>query len=426
MIGFPKQREDFKKAFYKNPRCESYFEEQRDHYLDPNVRLSEKKQDWKYFPFQKLLNKAFDFRPEQKTLESPLAFFPNSFVIVVKNGQIEKTIKQEKLSVFLWKDFLAGNLKLPQPIEKQILKALSQKRNSFCSLNNAFYPQGFILLIKKGFRQNLEIHYHQDGSQKEQALNLRNFIFVEDSAQVMECFHSRPSKQALFLNVQTDIFVDQKAQLEHICLDQTSAQDTIIHQLYAKLDPQARAGFFTLCLNAGLSRWLKNIHQAEQSFSQLKALSLMSDFSHTEHKTQVKNQGPKAVNEQLYKSFLFDSAKHVFQGFVSIEEQAEESDTSQLNKNYLFGPKTSAVAFPELDVCPANVKASHGAVVSSFSENEQLLFYLKSRGIESSIAFRLILQGLLQETLQGLKNNTQSLVQNLIQKRVSVLEAGFT
>ena len=423
MIGFPRQRSDFQTPFYKNRRCESYFEEQVDYYLKPSHFLLEKKEDWKYFPFHKLLNKAYDFRIEKKSLDSPPALLSDSFVISIKNGRPEKSFQSDTVSVFLWKDYLEGQIKLPRLIENQILSVLSQKRNYFCSLNNTFYPQGFILILKKGFQQPLEIHYSQDGSQKEQALNLRNFIFVEDSAQVIECFHARPSKQTLFLNVQTDCFIDEKAKLEHVCLDQTSAQDTIIHQLFSKLKPKAQAYFFTLCLNAGLSRWLKDIHQSEESVLHLRALSLMSDLSHTDHKTRVRNQGRKAVSEQLYKSFLFDSAKHVFQGLISIEEPAEESDTSQMNKNYLFGPKASAVAFPELDVCPANVKAGHGAVVSPFSENEQLLFYLKSRGIESSMAFDLILLSLLQETLSGLTDNTQGLVKGLIQKRVS--ENGF-
>ena len=425
MIGFPKTHTDFSKAvaLYKNQAWHGIFDQQVQSYLNNSDFSFEKKEEWKYFPFQKVIKKKFVFQKDFEEAQDSKAQIPNSLLIRVKNGKAFPAFQKNKnILLFQWSDFLNGKIILEDSIKNKIVSALKKTRNNFCCLNNVFYPEGFILVIKGHLKQPLEIHYTQSSSIEEQGLNLRNFIFIEKRAQVMEIFYPREEKKPLFLNIQTDCFLEEKAKMEYSSVDQTSDQDVLIHHLFSSLSKCSKAYFFTLCLKAGLSRWSKEICQAEESQSQIKGLSLMNGSSHTDHRVNVKHQGKGGVSYQLYKSFLFDSAKHIFQGLISIEKQAGESETSQINKNYLFGSKAFAVAFPELDICPSNVKAGHGAAVSPFSENKQLIFYLKSRGIDPFQSFHLVLLSLVQETLSGLRDNSKNLIQNLIRQRISALE----
>ena len=425
MIGFPKTPTDFSTALsnYKNQAFKDSLNQQAQSYLDNFDFFHEKREEWKYFPFQKILKKNFSFQRSFQEVQDSPPQIPNSLLIRVKNGRAFPAFQKNKnISLFHWSDFLNGKALLEDSIKSQIASALQRTRNNFCSLNNIFYPEGFIIVIKDYLNQPLEIHYTQSSQAEEQGLNLRNFIFIEKKAQVVEIFYSREEKQPLLLNVQTDCFLEEKAKLEYCSVDQTSAQDTLVHHLFSNLSKQSKAYFFSLCLQAGLSRWAKEICQAEDSRSKIKGLSLMDGNSHTDHRVIVRHKGKNGISQQVYKSFLFDSAKHIFQGLISIEKQAEESDTSQLNKSYLFGSKAFSVAFPELDICPSNVKANHGATVSPFSENQQMIFYLQSRGIDPLQSFHLVLLSLIKETLSNLQNNSKNLIQSLISQRVSVLE----
>ena len=425
MIGFPKTHTDFSKAIsaYKNQAWREVFKQQAQSYLDNPDFFYEKKGEWKYFPFQKVIKKDFSFQNNYEEIQDSQSRISDSLLIRVKNGKAFPAFQKNKnIFLFQWSDFLNGKVLLEDSIKNKIVSVLKRKRNNFCSLNNIFYPGGFIIVIKGYLNQPLEIHYTQSSQAKEQGLNLRNFIFIEKKAQVVEVFYSREEKKPLFLNVQTDCFLEGKAKLEYCSVDQTSSQDTLFHHLFSNLSNQSKAYFFSLCLKAGLSRWSKEICQAEDSRSQVKGLSLMDGSSHTDHRVIVRHKGKKGISRQIYKSFLFDSAKHIFQGLISIERQADESDTSQLSKNYLFGPRAFAVAFPELDICPSNVKAGHGATVSPFSENKQMIFYLRSRGIEPFQSFRLVLLSLIRETLSDLQANSKNLIHNLIEKKISDLE----
>ena len=210
--------------------------------------------------------------------------------------------------------------------------------------------------------------------------------------------------------------------MEHIRLDQTGDQDAIINHLFAELGKESKACFFSLSLNAGIARWHSGLSQEEKSASEIRGLSLLEGKKHSDHKVAVKHTGIEGLSRQLYKSFLFDSARQIFQGFISIEKQAQKSDTSQLSKNFLFGKRALAVAFPELDISADDVKASHGATVSPFAENRDLIFYLKSRGIDQLQAFHLVLSGLIKEVFSCLQPNTQSALKIVLEKKLNSIE----
>ncbi len=430
MIGFPKTFIDFSKPKQSSPlqqKWQDYLENQAQSYLENQDFFSRKTEGWKYFPFQKVMAQNFVFGQANFSLikEEPSPFMTDSLMISVKNGQPFPKFKTTKdLFVSSWESFLKGEVKLNSKIKEKILFTLKKQRNPFCSLNNSLYTKGLILIIKKSLTQPLEIHYTQNDANDLQGINLRNFIFVEEEAstQIIEVFHGRHEEKPLFFNIQTDCFIDKEAKLEHSRLDKMNNQDTLINQLFAQLDKTAKIHFFSLSLNAGISRYHSELEQAENSASEIRGLSLLEENKYTDHKVAVVHKGIEGVSRQVYKSFLFDSAKQIFQGFISIEKPAQKSDTSQLSKNFLFGKGAFAMAFPELDISADDVKATHGATVSPFAKNRDLIFYLQSRGIEPFQALHLVLSGLIEEILSCLQANTKSILKSFITQKLHSLE----
>ena len=423
MIGFPKQNTDFDTSSYKNwdKNCYKNFNKQIESYLSGSQLIKDKKEEWRFFPFQKILPQPFHFQAKPSPIAKQKAFLKDSILIEIKNGKPE-SFNHPSFDLISFEDFLKKKNLTSAKIQEKILFHLKKERNHFSILNNTFYPKGFLLIFKEKLNQPIEIHYTQESSSEKQGLNLRNFIFVKDTVQVLEFFHSRKSKDNLLLNVQTDCFIEEEAFLDYFCFDNLLEQDSIIHQLFCHLEKRSKAHFFNLSLKAGLSRWLKHIDQEEESSSFLRGLSLLSGNSLTDYKIKVNHKGLRGKSDQFFKSFLFDSARYIFQGLIHIEDTANESDTNLLNKNYLFSPQSSAVSFPELDIYPSNVKAAHGSTTSPFFENSSLLFYLKSRGIDSRLSFHLVLLSLLKETFADCPLNIQNLIKHWVEKKLADLE----
>ena len=434
MIGLPKTHTEFSK--YKDFALlrKEWTEElkgQAELYLRNDHFFSQKTETWRYFPFRKIKDRDFIFNPAPQTsfTKKILPCFSSSLVISIKNGQISSLLEDNKdVLICSWADFLSGRVRLPLNIEDKIRFTLKQKRNPFCYLSNAFYPSGWILIIKKTLKEPLEIHYTHSESQKLQGLNLRNFIFLEpeSSAQIVEVFYGRVEKSPLFLNVQTDCFLDEHSVLEHSRLDQTGEEDIMVNQIFSELSAKSKACFFSLSLNAGVSRFGTELNQYDQSVSETRGLSLLNAFQYTDHKVSVFHHRPGGVSRQFYKSFLFESARQIFQGLISIDKKAPGSDTAQFSKSFLFGKKAFSVALPELNILNDDVKASHGAVIAPFRDNRHILFYLQSRSLDSFTSAYLILFALIKDQMSCLGSNTQKALNPFIDRKIKSLERLFT
>ncbi len=430
MIGFPKTLADFSKykpSFSPKKEWQGYFADQTDLYLKNQHFFSKKTESWRYFPFQKVMGQNFNFSPPASSLskQNVSPYFSPSFLISVQNGTaLPAFASAENIFFCSWRDFVTGQAKLDSTIQEKALSALKRTRNPFCALNSALYENGFILVIKNNLSRPLEIHYAPGAGNDLSGLNLRNFIFLEHgaSAQIAEIFYGGGDRQTLFLNIQTDCFLENSAYLEHIRMDQMGHQDIFINHIFAQLAKEAQAHFFSLSLNAGIARWHTELEQAEKSASDITGLSLLDGKKHADHKAAVRHTEMEGVSRQLYKSFLFDSAKQIFQGLISIDKPAQKSNARQLSKNFLFGKGAFAGAFPELDISADDVQANHGAVVSPFAENRDLIFYLQSRGIDRIQAFNLVVSGLIEEALSRLQPNAQSALKPLLKQKFKSIE----
>ena len=467
-----------------HPKLWQALQSQKRFYLDNKDFSAQKKKDWRYFPLKSLLSQEILFgekapnapSPSAKApfSKAPLPVLPTGRVIWIQDGRpANLPLNNDELFACSWSEFLRSPPKgLSPDITDKILKSLKSARDPFCALSNALFPEGFVLVIKKKLSYPLEIHYTQspplpqdqampssaegaplpqdqampssaEGASlpQDQAMpssaegaqnpppclgfNLRNFIFLEQraSARALEIFHAKPAgAPALFLNLQTDVFANESSVLEHIRIDQSSRQSALISQLFASLEPKAKAGFFILSLQAHRARWNCVVQQEKDSQSDIKGLSLLGGDQYSDHKVSVRHKGPGGKSSQMYRSFLFDSARQIFQGFISMDKEAQKCSARQMSKNFLFGEKASAVACPELDIKADDVKASHGAALSPYAENKELLFYLQSRGVAQKEAFYLFLSSLLAESLAGLEDDSsKKLIRSLCYEKLKKL-----
>lgn len=89
-------------------------------------------------------------------------------------------------------------------------------------------------------------------------------------------------------------------------------------------------------------------------------------------------------------------------GMVRIEKGAEKSDSFLSMKILVLDENSSAWAEPQLEIENNDVKASHSASVGKIDED--LLFYLESRGVNQKEGKQLIVDGFLGELKNSINN----------------------
>ncbi|MCB1111273.1 MAG: Fe-S cluster assembly protein SufD [Chlamydiales bacterium] len=111
----------------------------------------------------------------------------------------------------------------------------------------------------------------------------------------------------------------------------------------------------------------------------------------------VDHQQPHCRSNQLFKGVLRDTSRSSFEGKIYVHAEAQKTDAFQLNNNLILSEGAHADSKPNLEIFADDVKASHGSTVGQL--DEELLFYMKSRGVSDDTAKNLLIHGYCREVI---------------------------
>lgn len=117
----------------------------------------------------------------------------------------------------------------------------------------------------------------------------------------------------------------------------------------------------------------------------------------THTNVSIEHQEPHTRSLQLFKGILDEAALSSFQGKILVRKKAQKTEAYQLNNNLLLSSKASANSKPNLEIFADDVKASHGATVGQLDQEQ--LFYLRSRGMDTSLARGLLIRGFCEQVI---------------------------
>ncbi len=146
------------------------------------------------------------------------------------------------------------------------------------------------------------------------------------------------------------------------------------------------------------------IHSSGYAKTILRGLQITNNDNQMSTNSIVRFNGPESCLDQLNKSVICDSSHSIFMGKIDVPQIAQRTNASQLSRNLLLSKNARIDTKPELTIVADDVKCSHGATVTELQEEE--LFYMRSRGIKSTDATRLLLKGYCEEILNGLSLNS--------------------
>jgi Fe-S cluster assembly protein SufD len=132
----------------------------------------------------------------------------------------------------------------------------------------------------------------------------------------------------------------------------------------------------------------------------IKGLALGHDKRIVDMHSCIEHTKPHGQSIQVHKTIAGDRSKIVFNGKVKVHKGAQQTNSSQQNRNLLLSARASVDTKPELEIFADDVKCAHGATVGQVSEDE--LFYLKSRGLDDDLARNLLNYAFAKEVIEDL------------------------
>ncbi len=203
-----------------------------------------------------------------------------------------------------------------------------------------------------------------------------------------------------------EIHLNKEAELDHGFVALGGGQASCLAHLAVAQEISSKYSLTAVQHGWMFSRLEPRIIQLNgQGSTNLKGLQISTGKQQLATHSLVRFEGPDGCLNQLQKAIANKSSHSIFNGLIEVPKIAQNTNASQLSRNLLLSRHARIDTKPELEIVADDVRCSHGATVSKLQEDE--LFYLRSRGIASSQATSLLLQGYCQEIIKDLPIEAQ-------------------
>ena len=244
----------------------------------------------------------------------------------------------------------------------------------------------------------------------------RSLIVVEQGAEVtlVEVHQS----EATQTNNALELVVRDRAQVEHVKV--TEAKALHLSTLMALVGAKARFSTFALTAGSAVVRNQAFVHfKGNDTEAALGGVSLLNGKQHVDTTLVIRHDALRCASRERFRSVVDGESRSVFQGKIIVEPGAQKTDAKMVSNALLLSDEAEADNKPELEIFADDVQCGHGATAGAL--DEQLLFYLRARGIPKKQAEALMIQAFVGETVETIAN--QRLREMVMDRAIAWLEA---
>jgi Fe-S cluster assembly protein SufD len=141
----------------------------------------------------------------------------------------------------------------------------------------------------------------------------------------------------------------------------------------------------------------------EYSDADLFGASLVNGSRHSDITLKMDHAVPNCNSKEQYRTVLDDKAVGVFQGQIIVRQYAQKTDAKMMSQALLLSEDASFNNKPELEIYADDVICGHGATCGELDED--LLFYLRARGISKDLAKKMLVMAFLAEAIENVSDD---------------------
>jgi Fe-S cluster assembly protein SufD len=299
--------------------------------------------------------------------------------------------------------------------------AKNRKDNKFAALASALSGNGILLYVPKNVKLNKPLQSISWLS-SEGILQASRILVVLEEGSEATYVHETSSPLGLIgqsLHVGLfEVFVGSGAKLNFVELQSLGTNVWNISTETVEQDADSEVDWIFGSLGSQVTKSFSRINLAGQG-----ATGKMSGFyfsngkQHLDHDTRQNHLAPNTTSDLLYKGALLDESRSVWQGMIYVDPKASKTDGYQANRNLVLSEKARADSIPGLEILTDDVRCTHGATVGKI--DQELVFYLESRGISRRESEKLIVEGFFDPIMQRIPfENVRQRFQNAIEEKM--------
>jgi len=197
--------------------------------------------------------------------------------------------------------------------------------------------------------------------------------------------------------------VGANAHLRYVQLERFGAETWNFSTQRAHLAPDASIRTLNVAIGSRTSRnTIQVILNGRGSQADLLGVVDAADRQHIDFETLQDHFGDATRSDLVIHDALRDRSSANFTGLIRINKPAHQTESSQEQKNVLLSDSAKADSDPKLEILNNDViRCTHGAAVGPV--DQEMVFYLQSRGLDRATAEQLIVEGFFRSTMAKLE-----------------------
>jgi Fe-S cluster assembly protein SufD len=278
---------------------------------------------------------------------------------------------------------------------------ISPTADTAMALNTAFMRDGAVIDVAAGVALARPIHLVFVAARKEaSAVFTGSLAMIGKGARAMLVeSHEGSSEQQV--NTAMELDVADEAHVDHVKI--TAAGALHVSTMMAAVGAHSRFNEFLFTAGGAVVRNQIFVRFAGTgTIAGIRGASLLKGNQHADTTLLVDHVAEGCTSRETFKSVLDGESRGVFQGKIIVRPGAQKTDAKMATHALLLSDTAESDNKPELEIFADDVQCGHGA--TSGALDEDLLFYLRARGITQPEAEALLIQAFVGEAVEGIEH----------------------
>jgi Fe-S cluster assembly protein SufD len=289
-----------------------------------------------------------------------------------------------------------------EPLPRDTEAKLIPDDDKFALENLARWEHGLLVHVPKGVELDKPLYVQVTSSGG--PLFWRMVVIADEGARftVIEDLSSAADDTAAYTNAVVELFVDPRAKIEYVSLQNLSRETWHFGRHKAWLERDSELDWVIGGFGSKRGKvWIENDLAGPGATSRVTGAYFADGTQHLDYDTFQEHIAPNTESDFAFKGALRENASAVWRGMIRVEEGAQKTNAYQENRNLLLSDKAHADSIPGLEIMANDVRCTHGATLGKVNREE--LFYLMTRGLSRAEAERLIVRGFFQDVLDRIE-----------------------
>ena len=314
-------------------------------------------------------------------------------------GSVTISISGDSRGVALPLEQALTRPELATRLERAFGQIVRPESDKFTALHYAFFNAGVAIIVPRGtaLDEPIWIRYSGDGP----AL-LHTLLIVDDDADLPALVEDCSGAGDLASGVVEQV-LGGNAHARYVHLQRWAPSVWGFSWQRAQLGQDASLRTLNAAVGALLARnTVQVVLQGRGAQADLLGVVGLRDRQHADFQTLQDHHGDATRSDLVIHDALRDRSSANFTGLIRINKSARQTESSQEQKNILLSDRAKADSDPKLEILNNDViRCTHGAAVGPV--DQEMVFYLQSRGLDRATAEQLIVEGFFQSTLRKLE-----------------------